>query len=56
MYARKIIAAIVAITLAILAWLNLFYQINSNTSTTTVQDLSSVVAVVKITKKIEIKI
>lgn len=51
MYTRKIIAAIVAITLAILAWLNLFYQINSNTSTTTVQDLSPVITVIKISEK-----
>ena len=51
MYVKKIITAILAIILAILSWLNLFYQINANTSPTTVKNLSSVVAVVEITEK-----
>ena len=45
MYVRKIIAAIVAIALAFLAWLNLFYHINANDITTTFKDLLSVIIV-----------
>ena len=54
MYVRKIIAAIVAIALAVLAWLNLFYHINANDTTTTVKDLSSVVIVVEMKEKLKI--
>ena len=51
MQAKYIIAAIVAITLVIIVWLNLFYQINTNTHTITVKNLSPAIAVVEITKK-----
>ena len=56
MLARKIIAAIIAVTLAVLAWLNLFYQININTDSRKVKDLSSVIAVAKISEQVEIKV
>ncbi len=51
MYVRKIIAAIVAIALAVLAWLNLFYHINDKNITTKVKDLSSMFVVAKINRK-----